>query len=268
VPLAPYEAFHPWWGHGVSNVTNVNINVTRNVYVNNTVNYRNLEVHNAMTSVTMQNFQAGRFSHPVAVSNDELRSYHPVAVRGALPIVPTEANLRYSDRAVPAVAVRQAAFTRSFAGSQAVTPRTSFRTQQATVARTQQLPMPAYSHAAAASNDPWSRFNAYHGTNAAPSDARPESSAYNRAAVPSYARPEGQAYGHAATPSYARPEASQGYARPATSSYARPSTPYMRPSSPSYARSAAPAYHVAAPSRSAPAAAHASHTGGDDHRDR
>ncbi len=98
VPLAPFEAFHPWWGpraatFGVAaSFGNVN------------VHYRNIAVANAMTSVTRENFQAGRFGHPYVVSQDELRTIHAVPMQGALPIVPSQANLRFTQRSGVAVA--------------------------------------------------------------------------------------------------------------------------------------------------------------------
>ena len=74
-----------------------------------------------MTSVTRENFQAGRFNERVAVvvgSADARRSVR-LPVQGALPIVPGQANLRFTQRAVRTVAIRRAPRVcngRTFAG--------------------------------------------------------------------------------------------------------------------------------------------------------
>jgi hypothetical protein len=147
VPLAPYEAFHPWWGpHGatiVNNVTYNNVYVHNvNVYNNTSPSYRNISVHNAVTSVSVQNFQAGRFNSAAPVPVAQLHGYGAVAVRGPLPVVPTAANLRYTERNTT-LAVRQTAFVqRSFAGAPVATQRTPFAMQQASVARVTRAPMP------------------------------------------------------------------------------------------------------------------------------
>jgi hypothetical protein len=267
VPLAPFETFHPWWGpHATTIVYNTTI-------VNNNVHYRNLTVNNAMTSVTRENFQAGQFGHPYVVSQDEMRSIHTVPMQGALPIVPSQANLRFSQRSVaPGLAARPAFTNRSFAGRPAVVPqRTPFAQQQASVSRATHVAYgpgspsaagsaPSYARPvegsavrapAATSNDPWQRFGANREPNAA-------------AATPAYARPAAPAA------SYARPAApAASYARPVTPAYAQPQ--YNRQTAPAYSRPAAPAYsRPAAPAYSRPAAArpaaHATHSS-DDHRE-
>jgi len=175
VPLAPFEAFHPWWGPHAAFVNSTTI-------VNNYV-YRNLQVNNALTSVTRENFQNGRFANPTIVSQEQLRSIHPVAVQGALPIVPSQANLRF-------------------------TQRTPFSAQQASVARV--------THVAA--NGSWSRYNANRNVNgyAQPQYSRPAAPAYQRPAAPAYQRPVAPAYNRA----YSRPRAPANNrpARPAAAS--------------------------------------------------
>lgn len=71
VPLAPYEALHA-------------------------ARYHNIAVNGALTSVTRENFQNGRFGSPTVVTPEGVRSFHPVAMQGALPIAPTRANLRFT----------------------------------------------------------------------------------------------------------------------------------------------------------------------------
>ncbi len=255
VPLAPHEAFHPWWGpHAVSfNSTTI---------VNNNVHYRNLLVNNAMTSVTRENFQAGRFGNPTVVSQERLQSLHPVPVQGALPIVPTQANLRYTQRAVaPSLAARPTLTNRSFAGAPSYAQRTPFNEQQASVSRATHLSYaPSYARpgGAAAAGDSWSRFNANRSTGGY---ARPEAQSYNRQATPSYSRSETQPYNRQTTPSYSRPETpsynrqavpSYAHQAAASNSYARSSSPnypqYNRQSAPTYPRPSSPSYERQAPS--------------------
>ena len=265
VPLAPHEAFHPWWGAGA-----------RNTYINNTTivnnyHYRNLEVNHAMTAVTRENFEAGRFGHAVGYSSEQVRSFNTVAMRGALPIVPTAANLRFTDRTPNAnLSVRASFGQRSFAGAGSVATRTPFVQQQATVSRVthvayrpasiisaperfggQSAPSynernvnaergsaaPSYARSADGS---WSRFNANRGQDVNRSDDR--SSGTQRSAqstAPSYARPQSgysnggydRSSGYDRSNGYDR--SANGYARPAqtqtggTQSYARPQ--YARP---------------------------------------
>ena len=132
VPLAPYEALHP-------------------------TQYRNIEVNGAVTSVTRQNFQNGRFGNPTVVTAEQVRSFHPMAVQGALPIVPTTANLRFTQRSVaPSLAVRSPAPTWSrFNGNRgAYAPRSTYTQPQtqyyhpesASYARPQYNRPPAYAH--------------------------------------------------------------------------------------------------------------------------
>ena len=107
VPLAPYEAFHPWWGRGygdhdfgggygnrtVVNVTNVtNITNVRNVTIDN---YRNIDAPGAIVAIGHENFVGGHFEHPLNVTAAQLREQHAIVARGVVPIVPTRANLAF-----------------------------------------------------------------------------------------------------------------------------------------------------------------------------
>jgi hypothetical protein len=228
VPLAPFEAFHPWWGpHARSIVNNTTI-------INNNVHYRNLTVNNAMTSVTRENFQAGRFGNPYVVSREELRTIRTVPVQGALPIVPSQANLRFTQRAAaPSLAARPGFMNRTFAGRQAFAPqRTPFNVQQQSVSRATHVAFGAEA-GSLRSNDPWQRFGTNRGVN-------------GTAGVPAYQRPAGgtapySTYTRPSAPAatYSRPSAPAGsYVRPA---YAQPQ--YNRQSAPEYNRQATPAYN-------------------------
>ncbi|MBV8751041.1 MAG: hypothetical protein JO103_15140 [Candidatus Eremiobacteraeota bacterium] len=147
VPLAPYEPFHPWWGpHWNNNTTIVNNttvvnNITNNYYgnVNNGVqvtHYRNL-LANGATYVSRSNFVAGHFEQRSVMTTTQLRSATSVQVaRGPIPIVPTAANLRYTDHAVaPQLAARPVTMSeRTFAGAAVVAKRTPFEQQRTTLA--------------------------------------------------------------------------------------------------------------------------------------
>jgi len=101
VPLAPFEPMYAWWGRGFyagfrsPAYFNRGVNVT-NANVSNI--YRNARVANGISSVTASDFRQGRFG---AISHTTGSQIHEAGlVRGQLPVAPTAANLRYSNRAV------------------------------------------------------------------------------------------------------------------------------------------------------------------------
>jgi hypothetical protein len=232
VPLAPYEPVHPWWGPRVTN--SVAIGVT---FGNTSIRYRNMQVDGAMTSVTSANFRSGRFDHPYVVSAVQLRTIQTVPFQGALPVVPTRANLRFTQQGpATSLTVRAAFSSQRFAGSVNYATRTPFVQQQASVSRVTHVPYaaqavapaaPSYarpaagSYGAPAANDPWSRFGATRPA-AAPAAAV---GTYARPAGPSYAAPAARsiqpAYGGAA-PSYGTRQAPAAFERQAPGAYARP----------------------------------------------
>lgn len=107
--LAPFEAFHPWYGRGSAGAVNVDVDV------NITRVYRNLNAPGGAIAVDNGSFANGNFAHPIAVDRTQLAS--ATAVRGVLPVVPTAANLAYSAHATaplgsaPPAAARFARFT-------------------------------------------------------------------------------------------------------------------------------------------------------------
>jgi len=132
VPLAPFEAFHPWWGGGLyggfrnHNVMVNNINVVNNVNIVN--NYRNARVTNGVTAVNANDFARGRFTTPMRVSSAQLQQAS--LVRGQVPIAPSSSSLRFSDRPVTSP-VRAAAFNTSRFNSPAASAnRVPFAQQQ------------------------------------------------------------------------------------------------------------------------------------------
>ena len=146
VPLAPYEPYYAWWGRGYGNHVTY---VTNNYYYGN-VNNGNVTVvnngdahnrqrgfgnmrYNGGTFVSHERFVKGDFDHLRAVEPAMMRAVHPV--RGVVPAVPTEANLRFSDRpAAPHLAVGAALIGGTFAGNQIAVRRTPFVQQQEALA--------------------------------------------------------------------------------------------------------------------------------------
>ena len=102
VPLAPFEPFYHWWGHGVyggyrnTGVLVRNVNIINNVNIVNT--YRNARIGNAVTAVNTADFARGRFTNVIPVNSQQIRQAS--LVRGQVPIAPTAESLRFSNRTV------------------------------------------------------------------------------------------------------------------------------------------------------------------------
>jgi hypothetical protein len=198
VPLAPFETFYPWWGNRYgSNVTYV----TNNYYYGNVNNNGGFAHHkifgnaryNGVTYVAHKNFVDGHFEHPRSADPSKLRSIHPM--RGIVPALPTDANLRFSDRPVPSQlsTVSSAITGGTFAGNTIAVRRMPFVQQREALAsaahvRTATAPKPKQpdvqrvpvtygtttttvpvtstrgAGAARETNDPWARFGASRGT--------------------------------------------------------------------------------------------------------
>jgi len=129
VPLAPYEVFHPWWGasyYGRPGFINRNLNIASG-NINNV--YRNAGVLNGVTAVRGADFQAGRFGNMSHFNGSQIGSAS--VVRGGVPMAPSAANLRFSDRAV-ASTPRTSANTQFFSRQQSSTAaqRIPFAQQQ------------------------------------------------------------------------------------------------------------------------------------------
>jgi len=130
VPLAPYEMFYPWWGRGYHGGFNRGLNITN---VNITSIYRNARVANGISGVNGADFRAGRFNNIGRYSGSQIGQAG--LVRGAMPITPSSANLRFSNRAVTNVP-RSSGNTRFFAHQQpSPTARVPFAEQQRAVER-------------------------------------------------------------------------------------------------------------------------------------
>jgi FecR protein len=176
VPLAPYEPWHPWWGrgwHGGPTIVN-NTTIVNNFYGNDDVirrTYRNAQY--GVTTVPGKRFLLGRFERPTVMKPSELRNVQ--IVRGALPIVPTAQNLRYSDRPVaPNLSLHPAIVQHAFAGEAAPVRRIPFEQQRTAInASTNVTAAPQTTNVRHTlqtdthpAGDPWSRFGANRGVGA------------------------------------------------------------------------------------------------------
>ncbi len=95
VPLAPNEAFHPWWGAAYAGGLNRGVNITN---VNVTAAYRNARVANGISGMAAGDFTAGRFANVQRVSGAQVQTAGMIS--GRLPLNPSVASRRFSDRAV------------------------------------------------------------------------------------------------------------------------------------------------------------------------
>ena len=134
VPLAPFERFHPWYGRGgfAGGGFGLNVNIVRNA--NLAESFRNARFANGVTAVSAADFQRGSFGNRVAVSGASLQGGS--LIRGAVPVTPSAANLRFSSRA--ATSAPRADFGSQRFYSRATTAaasaqRTPFTQQQAAV---------------------------------------------------------------------------------------------------------------------------------------
>jgi hypothetical protein len=98
VPLAPYETFRPWWGAAYAGGLNRGVNITN---ANVTALYRNARVANGISGVAAGDFTAGRFGNVQRVSGSQVQTAGLVS--GRLPLNPSIASRRYSDRTVASV---------------------------------------------------------------------------------------------------------------------------------------------------------------------
>jgi len=107
IPLAPYEAFSPWYGgyrnttvvNNITNVTNVTvINPAPATAQNGNVFtiYHNSTAPGGAVAVQRRAFADGNFAQVTNVARAAL--VKALTVHGVVPIVPTASNLRYAER--------------------------------------------------------------------------------------------------------------------------------------------------------------------------
>jgi len=118
VPLAPYEAFHPWYGRGAGAV-----NIVNNFNVVNTFrNARMVNGANGITSMRSNEFGRGAVSaanFPRATGAD-LRSAG--SIQGRMPVTPGAQSMRMSDRAVNTAGMPATNTSQRFAGRSSFGP--------------------------------------------------------------------------------------------------------------------------------------------------
>ena len=98
VPLGPREPFYPWYGYSggvfAASTTVRVVDVASVTFVNRRWG----------RMVPIDHWQAGNFAHPVRIAKADWENVQ--VVHGALPVVPTRANLRFIDRPVAAKLAR------------------------------------------------------------------------------------------------------------------------------------------------------------------
>lgn len=141
VPLAPYEAFHPWYGAGVVAFNRVNVT---NVNVTNI--YRNARVNNGISSMSVNGFGRAPVSGSGMVRPSGGALASAGAIHGSLPVARTAASSRISDAGVNPRGMPQTSSNTRFY-SRGVTPGSTRSAAQA----------PA-----------WRGFNGYNGSRGGP----------------------------------------------------------------------------------------------------
>ncbi len=129
VPLAPGEQYQPWYGQNYSYPTTSLTNVPN---VTNIYNYySNARYYGGVKMVPVSAFRSGNFKRVILPRPQQIKQI--VLIRGAVPVVPTTANLHYSSRAAvvkhPIVLSRTFAAPRLAAKAPSIS-RISFKRQQ------------------------------------------------------------------------------------------------------------------------------------------
>jgi hypothetical protein len=143
VALAPFEAFHPWWGAGYRGGF-ANARIVNNVNIVNT--YRNARVNNGVMSVGAGEFgrRAGGYTGLSGARIGEAGVLH-----GGMPVAPERSSLQMTDRGVRAGAYPQTRNQQFFGRtSTAAAQRVSFEQQRQAVQQSAQR----FSSGAATSN--------------------------------------------------------------------------------------------------------------------
>jgi hypothetical protein len=280
-PLAPFEAFYPWypgwawggggwgwhsWGWGgwrgygtrVVNVTNIH-NVYRNF------------ARGGGSGTLRGNFEHGNFSHNVAVTSQNAGRIG--TIRGALPVTPSKENLGFG-RASSSVTFSKAFDSPRFASNRALASHNSFAEQQRSVAGAIHASTPResspVSHESGSTgtratesrtteagtterepNQSWERFDESRGSSRGNATSeRPASNSWSRysnerggASVPViYGDHDRGSYSRSSYPSYSH-SSSPSYSHSSSPSYSHSSYPsYSHSSYPSYSHSSYPSY--------------------------
>ena len=110
IPLAPGEQYMPWYG---ANYTYPSSNFMTVPTVTNVYNYYS-NARYGMSVIPLSSWQSGNFRRVTVVRPTQVREI--VLVRGAVPVVPTTSNLRFSTRTV----TRRVTLVRTFSAPRLV----------------------------------------------------------------------------------------------------------------------------------------------------
>ncbi len=218
VPLAPYEPYYPWYGHGWyygwnhGGYIDNSVNIINNVNITNI--YRNATAPDAITAVNGEDFVQGRVRN--IFRKDQIQ--RASLIRGTVPVVPRRESLRLADRevrrtALPSSDSRSRFFTRRQPRQAARVPFTEQQRRMEEIVR--RVARPAGARRATVANaQPASRGQRTAGRGSAATRAR-ASGGWTRAGT---AGPAGQ--GTAASRGSMRATASRGGASRSTATRA------------------------------------------------
>ena len=131
IPLAPGEQYQPWYGQ---NSSYPQTSYSQVPSVTNIYNYYgNARYYRGITMVPVSAWRGGNFTRVIAVRPQQLKEI--VLIRGAVPVVPTTANLHYSTvRTVRTPVILSRTFSAPrFVAKAPVITRASFQEQQAQI---------------------------------------------------------------------------------------------------------------------------------------
>jgi hypothetical protein len=121
VPLAPFEAYHPWYGRGYSNRTVINTSITNM--------YRNARVANGVTALDANAFTRG--GRGVMVNATDTSLQRASLVRGPVPLAPSAESLRLTNRTAAVTSQRSMRTSQFYSSRRApAVQRVPFSTQR------------------------------------------------------------------------------------------------------------------------------------------
>jgi hypothetical protein len=171
VPVAPFEAFHPWWGHGYYGRANItNVTIVNNTNITNI--YRNARITNGVTAVSATDFGRARITNGNLIRVGQGEITRANLVRGQLPLAPSRQSLALSDRAVRTASLPRVNPNMQFFSRQQPQPvqRVPFEQQRQVV---ESAARHAFGSAAVPSRAGWPRSAASAPSNTAAQASRP-----------------------------------------------------------------------------------------------
>ncbi len=135
VPLAPFEAFHPWYGRGFYGGGFRGAGVVNNINVVNT--FHNARFTNAVSSVRAGDFGRGAIGSANMVRAPASELARAGMVRGQLPVAPSRESTQFSSRAASAQGLPRTSENTGFASHMAASQsnRVPFETQRSSMTR-------------------------------------------------------------------------------------------------------------------------------------